>query len=57
MRLGAYDSISKPFNADEVLLAIRKAEERAHILQGYLTALDSLDAVIELIGRKLRARS
>ena len=28
MRLGAYDYISKPFNADEVLLAIRKAEER-----------------------------
>jgi len=28
---------------------LRKAEERAHILQGYLTALDSLDAVIELI--------
>lgn len=28
MRLGAYDYISKPFNADEVLLTIRKAEER-----------------------------
>jgi DNA gyrase subunit A len=28
---------------------LRKAEERAHILQGYLTALDNLDAVIELI--------
>ena len=28
MRRGAYDYISKPFNADEVLLAVRKAEER-----------------------------
>ena len=28
MRKGAYDYISKPFNAEEVILAIRKAEER-----------------------------
>jgi two-component system, NtrC family, response regulator AtoC len=28
MRMGAYDYISKPFNADEVILAVRKAEER-----------------------------
>jgi DNA gyrase subunit A len=28
---------------------LRKAEARAHILQGYLIALDNLDAVIELI--------
>src|SRR5690606_26496099 len=28
MRRGAYDYISKPFNADEVLLALRKARER-----------------------------
>jgi two-component system response regulator AtoC len=28
MRRGAYDYISKPFNADEVLLALRKAQER-----------------------------
>jgi two-component system response regulator AtoC len=28
MQLGAYDFISKPFKSDEVLLAIRKAEER-----------------------------
>ena len=28
---------------------LRKAEARAHVLQGYLTALDNLDAVIELI--------
>ena len=28
---------------------LRKAEERAHILRGYLKALDALDAVIALI--------
>jgi DNA gyrase subunit A len=28
---------------------LRKAEARAHVLQGYLTALDNLDAVISLI--------
>ncbi len=28
---------------------LRKAEDRGHILQGYLTALDNLDAVIALI--------
>jgi DNA gyrase subunit A len=28
---------------------LRKAEERAHVLQGYLIALDNLDEVIELI--------
>jgi two-component system, NtrC family, response regulator AtoC len=31
MRLGAYDYISKPFNADEVVLTLRKAEEREHL--------------------------
>lgn len=28
MRQGAYDYVSKPFNADEVVLTLRKAEER-----------------------------
>ena len=28
---------------------LRKAEERAHVLEGYLIALDNLDAVIKLI--------
>lgn len=28
MRRGAYDYVSKPFNADEILLTLRKAEER-----------------------------
>jgi len=31
MKKGAYDYISKPFKADEVLMALRKAEEREHL--------------------------
>ncbi len=33
MKLGAYDYISKPFKADEVLLVLRKAEERESLRQ------------------------
>jgi two-component system response regulator AtoC len=28
MKIGAYDYVSKPFNADEIILTIKKAEER-----------------------------
>ena len=31
MKLGAYDYISKPFKADEILLTVRKAEERERL--------------------------
>lgn len=31
MKLGAYDFISKPFKADEVLLTLKKAEERENL--------------------------
>ena len=31
MRRGAYDYISKPFNADEVILTLRKAQEREQL--------------------------
>jgi len=33
MQLGAYDYISKPFKTDEVILTIRKAEERERLKQ------------------------
>jgi len=33
MKLGAYDYISKPFKTDEVLLILRKAEERENLRQ------------------------
>lgn len=31
MKLGAYDYISKPFNRDEIILVLRKAEERERL--------------------------
>jgi len=31
MKIGAYDYISKPFNADEIILTIKKAEERERL--------------------------
>ncbi|HKL26055.1 MAG TPA: sigma-54 dependent transcriptional regulator [Desulfuromonadales bacterium] len=33
MKLGAYDYISKPFRPDEILLTVRKAEERFNLRQ------------------------
>ncbi|MCX7991474.1 MAG: sigma-54 dependent transcriptional regulator [Proteobacteria bacterium] len=33
IRKGAYDYISKPFNSDEVIIAIKKAEEREKLLK------------------------
>jgi two-component system, NtrC family, response regulator AtoC len=33
LRKGAYDFVSKPFNADEVVLTLRKAEEREQLRQ------------------------
>src|SRR5574337_1700185 len=31
MKLGAYDYISKPFKADEIILTVKKAEERERL--------------------------
>lgn len=31
MKIGAYDYVSKPFNADEIILALKKAEERERL--------------------------
>ncbi len=33
MKLGAYDYISKPFRSDEVILTLRKAEERERLIK------------------------
>jgi two-component system response regulator AtoC len=33
MKMGAYDYISKPFRQDEILLALRKAEERERLVR------------------------
>src|SRR5690606_32889138 len=32
MKMGAYDYISKPFNNDEIILTLRKVEERTPLL-------------------------
>jgi len=31
MKIGAYDYVSKPFNADEIILTLKKAEERERL--------------------------
>lgn len=54
IRLGAYDYISKPFNADEILLAIRKAEEREALRQEVRrlrVRVGELEGFNEVIGR------
>lgn len=42
MKRGAYDYISKPFKADEVLLTIKKAEERERLKRENSRLLDAL---------------
>ncbi len=42
MKHGAYDYISKPFRPDEILLAVRKAEERLSLCQENLQLRDDL---------------
>lgn len=42
MKLGAYDYISKPFKPDEVLLTLRKAEERQQLRQENLQLKSAL---------------
>ena len=50
LRRGAYDYISKPFKRDEVLLTLRKAEERQQLrsrvaeLEDRVARLDALDS-------------
>ncbi len=52
IKLGAYDYISKPFNADEILLTIKKAEERERlrreneILRGQVSSRYSFSNII-----------
>lgn len=42
MKLGAYDYVSKPFNSDEILLTLRKAEERERLRQENLRLQESI---------------
>jgi len=58
MRRGAYDYISKPFKQDEVILTLRKAEERLRLrrdntrLRARLAELEG-EGKLELLGRLL----
>jgi len=54
MKEGAYDYIPKPFRPDEVVLTLRKAEERerlGHTIATLRAQLDSSPAVRALIAR------
>jgi two-component system response regulator AtoC len=44
MKQGAYDYIAKPFRPDEVVLTLRKAEEREHLGRTIATLKAQLDA-------------
>ena len=45
MKLGAYDYISKPFKTDEVLLTLKKAEERERLKTENLRLKDQLQRI------------
>jgi two-component system response regulator AtoC len=47
MKLGAYDYISKPFKSDEVLLALKKAEERERLKEENLRLKDEINRIRE----------
>jgi two-component system response regulator AtoC len=45
MKIGAYDYISKPFKTDEVLLTLKKAEERERLKQENLRLQDKIKQI------------
>ncbi len=57
MKAGAYDFISKPFKADEVLMALKKAEEREGLrrenlrLRNHLRQLEGESSFANMIGQ------
>jgi two-component system response regulator AtoC len=59
MRRGAYDYISKPFNADEVLLTVRKAQEREQLrreVQRLREQVGELEGFENVVGRSAAMR-
>ena len=60
MKAGAYDFISKPFKADEVLMALKKAEEREGLrrenlrLRDHLRKLEGESSFASMIGKSRR---
>jgi two-component system response regulator AtoC len=47
MKLGAYDYISKPFKSDEVLLTLKKAEERERLKEENLRLQNEINRIRE----------
>ncbi|MBW2064464.1 MAG: sigma-54-dependent Fis family transcriptional regulator [Deltaproteobacteria bacterium] len=47
MKIGAYDYISKPFKQDEVLLSLKKAEERERLKEENLRLLNRIKKIEE----------
>jgi len=45
MKIGAYDYISKPFKTDEVLLTLKKAEERERLKKENITLQKKIDKI------------
>ena len=45
MKIGAYDYISKPFKSDEVLLTLKKAEERERLKEENLRLQDRIEKI------------
>jgi len=45
MKIGAYDYISKPFKTDEVLLTLKKAEERERLKKENITLQKRIDRI------------
>ncbi len=62
MKAGAYDFISKPFKADEVLLALKKAEERENLrrenleLRDHLAKLEGESRFANMVGQSRALR-
>lgn len=50
MKLGAYDYISKPFKPDEVLLTLKKAEERERLKSENILLKERIQAIEEKAG-------
>ena len=48
MKLGAYDYISKPFKPDEVLLTLKKAEERERLKNENIKLKDQILSLIHI---------
>ena len=45
MKMGAYDYVSKPFKSDEVLLTLKKAEERERLKRENITLKQELEKI------------